>query len=148
MKKFALCLAVLALAAIVVPASHAATVTVTFDGYCDGETITYAGSSTQVLYGTHNLYDCANNEGTGGFLHTLPVADAGFSPVADLSDPLLGLFGEPDSLQFLLSVPRGGVGSWIIFYSDGTGLYVLNEGTYTEQSKNTHGKGTKPSWRK
>ena len=148
MKRIGMLLAVLALAVIAVPASHAATINFSLDTYCDYYTITYAGGTTAALYGYHYNYDCTNVEGIGGYLHTLPKADLGPSKVLDMSDEVFALAGLADSTNWLFSVPKGGVGTWAFYFSDGTGQYLGNEGTYTETSKGVHGKGMKPASRR
>jgi hypothetical protein len=152
MKKFAICIALIALAAFAVPMSQAATRTFTFDSFCDGMTLTAQGSGgspSKAAGGTHNNYDCAGSFNyVGGFQHHInPNNPPYVDQVFDISDPTEGLFGAPYSGQFLVKYTPTCV--WANYYNDaifggdGTNIEVYLVGTCTFSGMKAHGTGTR-----
>ena len=151
MKKFLLCVALLALA---VPLSFAGSKTFTFDGFCDGMTLyNNVGGPAGSYAGTHNDYDCSNsNDYVGGFKHSVK---AGVGPngatanVIDAQDGYFGYaFGEPISLQYLVvykpSCAWNIYSNDIVFGGNGEATELLNEGTCTFGGAK-RGVGARPS---
>jgi len=109
------------------------TTTLTFDGFCDGATITYSGSGS-FISGTHDNYDCAGSTTFvgGAVAQDSRLKPIGFKPqvVANLTDNVGGLALGGEALQLYLDFVNN---SWS-FYAEGTGSgaeTLLNKGTFT-----------------
>ncbi|MGA7294587.1 MAG: hypothetical protein WBW53_22185 [Terriglobales bacterium] len=118
----------------------------TFTGYCDGMSLSLSGTPKIFVAGTHNLYDCADNDYVGGFKTGISAKvqyPGSTGAVLNVSDPLFALAGEDEAAIWLVNVTDG---TWVVYGSTSDETYLINEGTLTfTEDANVRGQGTKPA---
>ncbi len=116
-----------------------------FDGFCDYmQTIRYTPSSgvipKKILAGTHFVGTPCGltfDSKVGGFQHGNPLSIApNVTPVNDYSDPIEGLYGINESLQYLVHEPTLTFPNcvWANYISNGSVNYLIFTGTCTRFS--------------